>query len=311
MDGSKLNGILVIDKPKNITSAGVVASVKKTLNAKKVGHAGALDPFAEGVLICCVNQATKLAGFLLHGKKQYTAMLKLGEDTDTQDLTGTVVSTCKPANISRQTIQDVFKKFQGSIDQVPPIYSALKYRGVPLHRLARRGKPVQKPPRRVKIDRITILDIKLPFIRFEVSCSAGTYIRTLAADIGSALGCGGHLYTLKRIDCSGFTLDQAISLHDLQRLAKSSKLLDRMINMKDALPDMPAYSADTQIAEKIRHGKMIASRDLIGHNGSNCSHIPDCQIKIIDRTGDVIAILNHDKNKQRLDYCCVFPKQED
>jgi tRNA pseudouridine55 synthase len=309
MDGSKLNGIIVIDKPENITSARVVASVKKTLKARKVGHAGTLDPFAEGVLICCVNQATRLAGFLLHGKKKYVAVLKLGEETDTQDLTGTVVSTGKPFNFSRETIQTVFKGFQGLIDQLPPIYSALKHRGVPLYKLARRGKPVQKPPRRVEVYRSTILDIDLPFIRFEVSCSAGTYIRTLGADIGRALGCGGHLHALKRTESSGFTLDQAISLSDLQEMVNGANLPEKMINMKDALPDMPAYSADKHLAEKIRHGKMIVFRDLISHNGVDNTHIPDSCIKIIDQAGDIIAILNHDKNKQQLDYCCVFPKQ--
>ena len=307
MDGSKLNGIIVIDKPGNISSARAVSSVKKSIKARKVGHAGTLDPFAEGVLVCCVNQATRLAGFLLNAPKKYIGVLKLGEETDTQDLTGNVISTCKPVEVSRQTIQSVVKKFEGSIEQLPPVYSALKHKGVPLYKLARRGKPVQKPPRRVTIEKITILDIELPFIRFKVSCSAGTYVRTLAADIGTALGCGGHLNALKRIECSGFTLDHAVSLSDLQKLVKNAKLPKQMINMADALPGLPAYSADEQLIRKIRHGKIIATHDLIGHNGIDNACGPDTYIKIIDHTGDLIAILNHNKNKQQLDYCCVFP----
>jgi tRNA pseudouridine55 synthase len=309
MDGSKLNGIIIIDKPGNISSARTVASVKKSINARKVGHAGTLDPFAEGVLVCCVNQATRLAGFLLHGKKKYVAVLKLGEETDTQDFTGTVISTGKPVDFSRETIQTVFKTFEGPIEQLPPVYSALKHRGVPLYKLARRGKPVQKPPRRVNIDKITILDIDLPFIRFEVSCSAGTYVRTLAADIGKALGCGGYLNALKRIESCGFTLDQAISLSDFQELAGSVELPKQIINMTDALPDMPAYMADADLTKKIRHGKMIATRDLIGHNSDENTWNPDSYIKIVDLAGDLIAILNHNKLRQRLDYCCVFPGQ--
>ena len=168
MVGGNLNGIIVIDKPGNISSAGVVRLVKKMLNAEKVGHAGTLDPFAEGVLICCLNQATRLAGFLLHGEKKYVAVLKLGEETDTQDFTGTVVSTSKPADLSSQVIKDVFKKFEGPIKQLPPVYSALKHKGIPLYKLARRGKPIQKPPRCVQIFNSTMQELGLPLIRFEV-----------------------------------------------------------------------------------------------------------------------------------------------
>ena len=163
-----MNGIIIIDKPVGITSARVVSIVKKALNAKKVGHAGTLDPFAEGVLICCVNQATRLADFLLHGTKKYIAGLKLGEETDTQDVTGTVTSTVEPKNYSIETLKKVFKAFEGPLEQLPPVYSALKHKGVPLYKLARSGKPVQKPPRQVEIYSIAILDIALPLIRFEI-----------------------------------------------------------------------------------------------------------------------------------------------
>jgi tRNA pseudouridine55 synthase len=309
MNGNKLNGIIVVDKPGNISSARAVSSVKNSIKAKKVGHAGTLDPFAEGVLVCCVNQATRLARFLLQGKKKYVAELRLGEETDTQDLTGTVVSSVKPVDISCETIKTAFKTFEGLIEQSPPVYSALKHQGVPLYKLARRGNPIQKPPRRVKIEKITILDIDLPFIRFEVSCSAGTYIRTLAADIGSALGCGAHLTALKRIESSGFRLDQAISLSCLQDLAKDAELSKQMINMADALPNIPTYKADARLIRKIRHGKMIATDDLIGHNRDEYSGSSDsCRsyLKIVDLEGDLIAILNQHKNRPQLDYCCVF-----
>ncbi len=187
-DQTDLDGILVIDKPANLSSARVVAAVKKALKAGKAGHAGTLDPFAEGVLICCINQATRLAGFLLHGTKKYIAELKLGQETDTQDLTGTVVATANTVDYSPQTIQSVFESFKGSIEQLPPVYSALKHKGVPLYKLARRGQPVQKPPRQVQIYDICVDDVDLPYVRFEVSCSAGTYIRTLGADIGQKAG---------------------------------------------------------------------------------------------------------------------------
>ncbi|MEJ2170291.1 MAG: tRNA pseudouridine(55) synthase TruB [Desulfobacterales bacterium] len=306
MYGGKLNGILVIDKPPNITSARVVASVKKSLNAARVGHAGTLDPFAEGVLICCVNQATRLAGFLMHGPKRYVAVLKLGEETDTQDFTGTVVVGSNPAGLCRQTIEDVFKSFEGTLEQLPPVYSALKHKGVPLYRLARRGQPVQKPPRRVHIYDLILRQIDLPFIRFEVVCSAGTYIRTLGADIGRALGCGGHLHALKRVESSGFTLEQATQLSELEELARSRRLTRRMISMRDALPAMPESFAAEDLVDRIRHGQIMTAQDLSDGNDINGSGEP--YVKIIDLNGNLIAIVERRAGSERLDYCCVFVK---
>jgi tRNA pseudouridine55 synthase len=305
----ELNGIIVVDKPVGITSAGVVSIVKKALNAKKVGHTGTLDPFAEGVLICCVNQATRLADFLLHGTKKYIAELKLGEETDTQDLTGTVIATTEPENYSIETVQKVFKAFEGSFEQLPPVYSALKHKGVPLYKLARSGNPVQKPPRRVEIYSLTILGMALPLIRFEVSCSAGTYIRTLGTDIGKMLGCGGHLNALKRTASSGFTLDQAVSLSALKNLTPGTQQPEKFIRMTDALPEMPTYRADTLLAKKIRHGQMITTRDLTGAGGFGTGRISGSQIKVVDQTEELVAILNYQGHDQRLNYCCVFPKQ--
>jgi len=304
-----VNGIIVVDKPKGLTSARVVSIVKKALNAKKVGHAGTLDPFAEGVLICCVNQATKLADFLLHGTKTYIAELKLGEETDTQDLTGTVISTTEPENYTTETIQRIFKGFEGSLEQLPPVYSALKHKGVPLYRLARNGRPVQKPARPVEIYSITILEIEMPLIRFEVSCSAGTYIRTLAADIGKMLGCGAHLNALKRTASSEFTLDQAVPLSALEGLTPGNQLPAKFISMTDALPKMVVYTAGRQLVKKIRYGQRITTRDLEGAGTDNFKSgcIPGSNIKVVDQTGELVAILNYREHEQRLDYRCVFP----
>jgi tRNA pseudouridine55 synthase len=305
---SGLDGILVVDKPANISSARVVATVKKALKAGKAGHAGTLDPFAEGVLICCVNQATRLAGFLLHGAKKYIAELKLGQETDTQDLTGTVIATARSVDYSPQTIQTVFESFKGSIEQLPPVYSALKHRGVPLYKLARRGQPVQKPPRQVQIYDICLNDIDLPYVRFEVSCSAGTYIRTLGADIGKKLGCGGHLSALKRIESSGFTLDQAIPLSALEESTFSRSALPHMISMKDALPQMPEFHAADHLVEKIRHGQNLTPKDVAGANDTAIAGYTGNYLKIVDRQQDLIAIVKQNPAGDRLTYCCVFPK---
>lgn len=303
------NGIIIIDKPVDMTSARVVSIVKKTFRAKKVGHTGTLDPFAEGVLICCVNQATRLAGFLLHGSKKYVAELKLGQETDTQDLTGTVVATAKAVDYSPQTIQSVFESFKGPIEQLPPVYSALKQKGVPLYKLARRGQPVQKPPRQVQIYDICVNNVDLPYVRFEVSCSAGTYIRTLGADIGRKLGCGGHLSALKRIASSGFTLDQAIPLSALEESVRSRKVLPKMISMRDALPDMPEFCADDHLVEKIRQGQKLTLKDLAGSIATARTRQAGDYLKITDREQDLIAIVEQNTAGDRLTYCCVFPEQ--
>jgi tRNA pseudouridine55 synthase len=292
-----------------MTSARVVAVVKKALKAGKAGHAGTLDPFAEGVLICCINQATRLAGFLLHGSKKYIAELKLGQETDTQDLTGTVVATANTVDCSAQTIQSVFESFKGPIEQLPPVYSALKHKGVPLYRLARRGQAVQKPPRQVQIYDIGVHDVDLPYVRFEVSCSAGTYIRTLGADIGKKLGCGGHLSALKRIESSGFTLDQATPLSSLDESTFDRSVLSKMISMRDALPKMPEFCAADHLVEKIRHGQNLTTKEVVGAQGSRGIDPAGDYLKIIDRAQDLIAIVKRNTAGDRLTYCCVFPKR--
>ena len=298
----KLSGILIVDKPADITSAKVVARVKRQLGAGKVGHAGALDPFATGVLVCCINRATKLARFFLHGNKKYEAVLHLGVETDTQDSTGVVTSSCDEVEFSDKKIRSIFKQFEGTIEQFPPIYSALKYKGVPLYKLARNGKPVQKPARRVAIFFITILEINLPLIRFVVSCSAGTYIRTLCADIGASLGCGGHLKELRRIESSGFTIAEALTLSELKELALSEKLSDRMISMSNALKDMPEHVADKVLTAKIMHGNAITKKDI----EPGQTDMPNGFIKIIDVNSDLVAVLEYTKDSNNYNYCCVF-----
>jgi len=306
-----MNGIIVIDKPENITSAKVVAYIKRALKAEKAGHAGTLDPFARGVLICCVNQGTKLARFLLSGKKKYDAVLKLGEETDTQDFTGHVISTGNPNNLSQDTIRRVIKTYEGSIEQLPPIYSALKHKGVPLYKLARNGKPVQKSPRRVEVYNINICDIDLPFIRFEVACSAGTYIRALCSDIGRSLGCGGHLRALTRTESSGFNLDQAISLPTLDELIDTGKLSEHTITLSDALSNIPEFIANSSLAANIRHGKNITIDDLITEKGTNGDRISASLIKIVDHKRELIAVLRYAGMNRRLTYCCVMPEQDE
>ena len=298
----EVNGIIVVDKPVNISSARVVAILKRMFKARKVGHTGTLDPLATGLMICCINDATRLARFFLLGNKQYEAVLCLGVETDTQDSTGTVVAMCDEINISQHKIQSVFKKFTGNIQQYPPIYSALKHEGVPLYKLARQGNPVQKPPRQVYISHIDILEINLPEIRFSVSCSAGTYIRTLCYDIGKTLGCGGYLKQLRRVESCGFTLKDAIALKELEALSSSGRLSDKVIDMAEALRGMPEYTADGFLAEKISHGVKISKKDLLSCQANNTEGF----IKIINANNELIAVLSHQSADNDFRYCCVF-----
>jgi len=307
MNLKHLNGLIIVDKPKDVSSAKVVAIVKHTLNVEKAGHAGTLDPFAEGVLVCCLNNATKLARFLLHGNKKYLAVLKLGVETDTQDFTGKVISERNALDLSEKAIRACFKQFEGTIEQQPPVYSALKHKGVPLYQLARRGKPVQKPSRQVHIAQIDIIAIELPFIDFEVTCSAGTYVRAVCADIGKSLECGGHLHALKRTESSGFGIDQAVSLSALKELAATGKVSRRVIPMADALPEIPAFVVGDNMVKKLRHGQLIEADDLISGQKIERHRLPKSFIKVIDSDHELVAILDHTKGTDKLDYCCVFP----
>lgn len=297
-----LSGILVVDKPAGISSAAVVGKIKRLLQVKKVGHTGTLDPFATGVLVCCVGKATRLAHFLLKCDKTYEGVLYLGVSTDTQDKTGRVVCPPKEPRFPLEVISHAMKRFEGAIEQKPPVYSALKEKGVPLYRLAREGRPVQKPARQVVISSIRIADICLPEIRFEVACSSGTYIRTLCADIGEYLGCGGHLKELRRTRCGGFSILQAVSLQDVEALAASGGIESHMVDMKEAVPEMPECVVDRARAEKVKKGVLLTRQDF------GCDNMPDEEgfARIIDADNRLIAIVQKEKGAEHYHYCCVL-----
>ncbi len=298
----ELNGIIVIDKPADITSAKVAAFLKKLLRPKKVGHAGTLDPFATGVLICCLNQATRLARFFLNGNKKYDAVLQLGIDTDTQDPTGNIISKCERIVLSDKEIKSTIKRFEGPIEQVPPVYSALKHKGVPLYRLARAGKPFQKSARRVYIESIQIVDISLPYVRLKISCSAGTYIRTLCADIGRVLGCGGHLKSLRRIECGRFSIKEAVSMDEIEKLAGLGKVSDKLVDMASALRGMPEVTVGQEMVAKIRNGAVLSEKEFMPENNIESNGY----VKIVDRNKNLISVLDIDGKFNQVKYCCVF-----
>ena len=296
------HGFVVIDKPENLSSARVVSHVKRTLGAKKVGHAGTLDPFATGVMVCCVNRATRLARFFLGGDKKYEALLQLGLETDTQDATGNRISESQVPDYSEAEIQDVFGSFTGPLDQIPPVYSALKHKGVPLYKHARRGKPIQKPARQILVLALEITEIQLPYIQFEVTCSAGTYIRTLGADIGNALGCGGHLKTLRRTQSSGFSIADAMTLEAFEKRATVETFSRYAVGMTEALRDMPEWAAGKDLKSKIVNGVPLTQKDVA------LKELPGKEkfIKIIDGNRELLAVIEKDETPGEYHYCCVF-----
>jgi len=284
-----------------MTSAQVVTQVKRILKVKKVGHTGTLDPFATGVLICCINKATRLAQFLMYGKKRYEGTLRLGIRTDTQDLTGQVISTEPELGITAQDVRVAFRSFLEVKCQTPPAYSALKHHGVPLYRLARRGTPVQKPPRRISIYEFEVLDINLPDVRFQVCCSAGTYVRTLCADIGEALGCGAHLVRLCRTESGRFGLNEAISLDALEKLAETGRISEHMIPMNHALRGMPSIIANGEFVQKVQHGHPVTQEKVAAVAKETCPWI-----KVTDTQGNLVAVLSSSKKNGVYPYACVF-----
>lgn len=302
----QLNGVLLVDKPDRMTSAKVVAKVKSLTHAGKVGHAGTLDPFATGLLVCCLNQATRLARFFLEGTKTYQAVAQLGIDTDTQDFTGTIISQKDTDHVTADAVAAALKSFEGNIEQKPPVFSALKHKGVPLYRLARTGKPVQKPARKVRLNSIRVVDIQLPDVRFDVSCSAGTYVRTLCADMGARLGCGGHLKTLRRTGSSGFGIDRAITLEKLEKIVASGQLQQHLIPMAEALTGMGRWCADTPLATKIKYGRPISHSDI----PMSLSDGNPGPLKVVDEHQRLLAVVKPAANGPQYDYCCVFSNED-
>ncbi len=237
MGRSEINGILNIYKEKGFTSFDVVAKLRGILGQRKLGHTGTLDPMAEGVLAVCAGSATKLCGLLTDADKEYETVLLLGRSTDTQDIWGKVLKETPEEEVKKLDTSEVIKmirSFEGNIEQIPPMYSAIKQNGKKLYELAREGKTVERKSRRITIYDIDILSVELPFVRLRVSCSKGTYIRTLCEDIGNRLKCGGTMKELLRVRSGSFMLKDSLRLSEIEEL-KESGTLDRALIPADRL----------------------------------------------------------------------------
>ena len=245
-----MDGWLLIDKPVGMSSYAVVAKIKKTFGTKKVGHCGTLDPFASGLLAVTLNGATKISRFIESGTKTYEAKLVLGSKTETGDCEGAVIETRPVPALETKQIKSVLESFKGDTQQIPPMYSALKVAGQPLYKLARKGQEVERTPRTIHINSIELLNYDQGQLTFRVSCSKGTYIRTLGEDIASKLGTVGHLEALRRTAIGSFTIQDALKLDDI---SEQTNLLPLALGLKD----WPSLSLSGEMANKAKHGCLL------------------------------------------------------
>jgi len=250
------SGILNVNKPAGMTSHDVVDRVRRILRQRRVGHAGALDPLATGVLLICVGQATRLVEYLMDTTKVYRARLRLGITTETHDAQGKVVAE-RPVEVTEDEVRQALATFLGPIEQVPPMYSALKHEGIPLYKLARRGIEVERKPRRVEIHEISLEEWSSPWLTIRLTCSPGTYIRALARDLGEQLGCGAHVASLTRLACGDFTLEEAVGLEELAQAVAEGRLSEVMYPPDAAVASWPSLTLDEDAAWRITHGQQV------------------------------------------------------
>ncbi len=248
---STIEGVLNIDKPTGMTSHDVVNRIRRLAGIRRVGHAGTLDPLATGALLLCVGRATRLVEYLVGQRKVYEATVRLGQATNTYDAEGTVAAERPFAHITPEQFQQTLAQFRGPIQQRPPIYSAIKQNGQPLYKLARQGIKVTVPPRAVTIYQLELLDWALPDVRLRIVCSSGTYIRSLAHDVGQALGCGGHITALRRTAVGDFNVDTAVPLPDLT----TENWREHLMAADTAVAHLPRLDLTTTETEQLQNGQ--------------------------------------------------------
>jgi tRNA pseudouridine55 synthase len=293
-----MDGVLVIDKPQGPTSFEVVRRVRLSLGVKRAGHTGTLDPMATGVLPICLGEATKLAGLLTEGDKGYEAAIRLGLTTDTQDVTGEVLSTAEVPPLSVERLEAALEPFRGSFMQVPPMYSAVKVRGRRLYERARAGEAVERAPRRVTVHALVLRDFSATECALSIRCSKGFFVRALAEDLGRSLGCGGTLKSLRRVSSGPFGLDRAVALSQVEAFAISgvegrAQLQSRLIPMAQTLPDLPELRVSEAEAVRVAHGVPLDVRQPPGAN----------RVRVLGPDGALLAVA--DIREGRLAYVRV------
>lgn len=305
-----IDGILNIYKEKGFTSHDVVAKLRGIVKQKKIGHTGTLDPEAEGVLPVCLGKATKVCDLLTDRDKTYEAVLLLGRTTDTQDTTGSILEEKETAHLTEKEVRGAIYSFEGEYDQVPPMYSALKVNGRKLYELARAGQEVERKPRRVQILKIEILSMDLPSVNIRVSCSKGTYIRTLCQDIGDQLGCGGCMDRLLRVQAGPFSLKDSLKLSEVEQIMADGRIEDYLIAPDMMFQQFPAVHLPEEAQKRIENGNPLEEELVKPEVCSPCDggQVPDSpelcrndgqQVRVYTASGKFAAVYQYEKEKHR------------
>ena len=287
-----MDGVIVICKEKGFTSHDVVAKLRGILHMKKIGHTGTLDPDAEGVLPVALGKATRLVDMITDKEKTYEAVMRLGVVTDTQDMSGTVLSQTTELSVTEEEICTVVSSFVGDYMQVPPMYSALKVNGKKLYELAREGKTVERKPRPVHFYEIEILDISFPLVRFRVTCSKGTYIRTLCNDIGEKLGCGGAMEELLRIQSGNFTLEESMTLSQVEEAVADGTIGEKLVSIEDVLSMYPALICTPEGDRLLGNGNPVPEELVQGGSREE-------KVRMYKSSGNFTGIYGWDERKQK------------
>jgi tRNA pseudouridine55 synthase len=287
MDNKSYNGLLAINKDVGPTSHDTLDELRNILNYRKIGHIGTLDPGASGVLVFCLGDALKIVQFLMDWDKEYLAKIKLGEITDTYDAQGIVIKKTNNPVLDNERIRETVLSFKGQSWQTPPFYSAIRYKGKRLYQYARKKEEIEIRKRKVEMKEIEVKEIELPYVVIRVTCSKGTYIRSLAYDIGEKLGCGAHLFSLCRTRVGPFELKDVYEVEEVKRAANGNGILRILVLWEQVLRNLPAIVVTEEFRSKIKNGPELRRENIIStENGFN----PREKIGLKDREGTILAI---------------------
>ena len=294
-------------KERGFTSHDVVAKLRGILKQRKIGHTGTLDPEAEGVLPVCLGKATKVCDLLTGQAKTYRAVLRLGIETDTQDMTGTVLRECA-VHVSEEAAVETVMGFQGTYEQIPPMYSALKVGGKKLYELARQGREVERKARPVTIHEMSVSEVELPRLTVTVRCSKGTYIRTLCHDIGKKLGCGGCMESLVRTEVGSFRSEDALTLGQIEALRDEGRLKEALIPVDTLFSEYPAYRAEEGTERLLYNGNPMAPSEIRNTDGTRTEK---GTIRLYDMHGQFMGIYAYDEKIRRFRPVKLFYAREE
>jgi len=301
-----MNGIIVVDKPADLTSHDVVLHLRKILRVKKIGHSGTLDPLATGVLLITVGQATRLFPYLSRLDKTYTGEIRLGQATETFDRQGSPVGPECSDFPDEKELRRAIESFLGEITQQPPSFSAKKVNGQPAFKLAREGEAPNLKPVKIKVFRFLMLEYSPPFLKFLIECSSGTYIRTLAHDLGQMLGCGAHLVNLRRVAVGRYTEDEALSLDRIQELTGKKELFRFIIPLNELLPDYPAVWISQPSIKLFLHGSRIGLDQVTRASLVRCPASTEDVYRIFSDQGKLLGLASFNREERFFQPGLVF-----